>query len=145
MKRSSIQLNTGPCLDCGKTRPLIAGRCRCHYWLHRNAVKQKGEPRIFKPRKPIKPVSNTQRQRIAKYSLVRAEYLAGRETCEAKIPGVCTGRATDVHHRAGRVGDLLTDKSNFMAVCRECHTWIHDNDADARERGLLLSRLKVEA
>lgn len=115
------------------------------YWRHRNAVKQKGEPRIFKPRKPVKPMSNTQRQRIAKYSLVRAEYLSEREICEAKIPGVCTGKATDVHHRAGRVGDLLTDKNNLLAVCRECHHEIEMRPEWAKEQGFSKSRLKIEA
>lgn len=145
MKRSPIQPKTGPCLDCGKTRPLIAGRCRYHYWLHRNAVKQKGEPRIFKPRKPVKPMSKTQRQRIAKYSLVRAEYLANNPVCEARVWNVCVGRATQVHHLQGRIGKNLLDNGKFMAVCDQCHNWIHENDAEARERGLLLSRLKVEA
>ena len=141
MKRSNIQPKTGPCLDCGRETRLIAKRCNLCYWKFRNAVKQKGEPRIFKPRKPVKPMSDTQRQRIAKYSLVRAEYLSERETCEAKIPGVCTGRATDVHHRAGRVGDLLTDKSNFLAVCRECHEFIHESPDYAYKNGLMLKRL----
>ena len=145
MKRSPIKPKTGPCLDCGKVTRLIAGRCPMDYWRHRNAVKQKGEPRIFKPRKPVKPMSKTQRHRIAKYSLVRAEYLAERGTCEAKIPGVCTGRATDVHHRAGRVGDLLTDKSNFLAVCRECHNEIEMRPEWAKEKGFSRSRLKTEA
>lgn len=145
MKRSSIQPKTGPCLDCGRETRLIAKRCNLCYWKFRNAVKQKGEPRIFKPRKPVKPMSNTQRQRIAKYSLVRAEYLSEREICEAKIPGVCTGRATEIHHRAGRVVDLLTDKSNFLAVCRECHNKIEARPEWAKEMGFSGSRLKTEA
>src|SRR5690606_4300770 len=117
MKRSPIKPKTGPCLDCGKVTRLIAGRCPMYYWRHRNAVKQKGEPRIFKPRKPVKPMSNTQRQRIAKYSRVRAEYLSEREPCEAKIPGPCTVRATEIHHPKGKLGDLLPDTENMVAIC----------------------------
>lgn len=82
-------------------------------------------------------------KRLAKYALVRAEYLHEHPYCEA---GLCRGSmATEIHHRAGKIGDLLTDKSKLIAVCRECHQWIHENDAEARERGLLLSRLKTEA
>jgi|SRR5690606_24479563 len=144
MKRSPIKPKTGPCLDCsdGKDKPLIAGRCLFHYWKHRNAVKERP---LFKPRKPVKPMSKTQRQRIAKYSLVRAEYLARNPVCEARVWKVCSGRATQVHHLRGRIGKNLLDNGKFMAVCDQCHTWIHDNDAEARERGLLLSRLKTEA
>lgn len=60
--------------------------------------------------------------------------------CEAKLIG-CTGKAQDVHHRRGRIGDDLFDVDLLLAVCRACHDWIGDHPAAAMEAGLLLSRL----
>lgn len=94
---------------------------------------------------PISPVSPKQKKRLAEYAIVRAEYLAHNPVCEARVWKVCAGRATQVHHLQGRIGKNLLDNGKFMAVCDQCHTWIHDNDAEARKRGLLLSRLKTEA
>lgn len=142
MKRSSIQPKTGPCLDCGRETRLIAGRCQYHYWKHRNSVNKQT---LLKPHKPISPVSTKQKQRLAKYALVRAEYLAEHPTCEAKIGYTCRGRAVDIHHKKGRIGDLLTDKSNFLAVCRECHSEIELRPEWAKEMGFSESRLTTEA
>lgn len=141
MKRPNpIKPKTGPCLDCGRETRLIAGRCQYHYWKHRNSVNK--QP-ILKPHKPISPVSTKQKQRLAKYALVRAEYLAEHPYCEARL---CRGSmATEIHHRRGRVGDLLTDKSNFLAVCRACHTEIEFRPEWAKEMGFSGSRLKTEA
>lgn len=70
------------------------------------------------------------------YSQSRKEYLSEHPFCEARVSG-CTHTATDIHHKAGRFGDRLTDKSEFLAVCRNCHRWIHDNDKLSREKGWL--------
>lgn len=142
MKRSNILPKTGPCLDCGRKTKLIAGRCQYDYWKFRNSVKPK---KRLSPHVPISPVSTKQKKRLAEYALVRAEYLARNPVCEARVWKVCAGRATQVHHLRGRIGKNLLDNGKFMAVCDQCHTWIHDNDAEARKRGLLLSRLKTEA
>lgn len=50
----------------------------------------------------------------------------------------CRRLAQDLHHKAGRNGANLTDKTKFMAVCRIHHDHIHANPAIARERGYLL-------
>lgn len=140
MGNSIIKPKTGPCLDCGRNTSLIAKRCKICYWKFRNAVKEKPKRKIGNP---IAPVSKKQKQRVAKYSLVRAEYLYTHPYCEARL---CRGaRATEIHHLAGKIGDLLTDTDNMIGVCRDCHEWIHLNDAEARDMGLLLSRLKSEA
>lgn len=143
MKRSNpIKPKTGPCVDCGKETRLIAKRCGFCYWKFRNSVRK--EP-ILKPRKPINPISKGQRQRIAKYSLVRAEYLAKQKVCEVQIPGVCNGTVSEIHHMRGKIGDLLTDENNFIAVCRFCHKQIELHPDWAKDMGFSLSRLKTEA
>ena len=47
MKNSTIKHKIGECIDCnnGKTITLYAGgRCRYHYWKHRDKVKQNKKP-----------------------------------------------------------------------------------------------------
>jgi len=46
-------------------------------------------------------------------------------------------KTVDVHHKRGRVGLLLFDVRYFVATCRACHDWIHQNQERASERGLL--------
>ena len=46
--------------------------------------------------------------------------------CEIQIPGLCTGVATDVHHRSGRgMGGTsrpeIDQAANLMHACRSCH------------------------
>lgn len=43
----------------------------------------------------------------------------------------------DVHHKHGRSGLLLFDVRYFLAVCRWCHEWIHNNPAEAKKLGLI--------
>lgn len=143
MKRyNPIKPKTGPCLDCGKVTRLIAGRCQYHYWKFRNGVKPKKK---LSPHLPVAPVSTKQKKRLAKYAIVRAEYLAGHPYCEARIGYTCRGKAVDIHHKRGRLGDLLTDTSHFLALCRECHEYIEFRPEWAKEVGFSESRLKKEA
>lgn len=53
----------------------------------------------------------------------------------ARVP-----RSTQIHHRRGRIGSLLTDKNFFMAVCAMGHAWIHHNTGASYERGFMLPR-----
>jgi hypothetical protein len=71
--------------------------------------------------------------------------LARREFCEAgaMIAGGCNGlaRSTDIHEPLTRArGGSILDVENTMAVCRQCHIWIHDHPAQALELGFLKSR-----
>ena len=63
--------------------------------------------------------------------------------CEARIPGVCQGRATNLHHRRLRSQGGLNTASNILALCGTgstgCHGHIHARPEWARERGFLLS------
>lgn len=54
----------------------------------------------------------------------------------------CCGKRAflEVHHTRGRRGALLTDTRHWLAVCRKCHTWIHNNPDEARNRGWLAKR-----
>jgi predicted HNH restriction endonuclease len=55
-----------------------------------------------------------------------------------KVNG-CMHNATDVHHTyAGSNRDAFyLVQSTWKAVCRNCHNWVHENPAKARELGYL--------
>lgn len=71
------------------------------------------------------------------YDKVRAEYLSAHEFCE-----VCGwGEGLQIHHKKGRIGELLTDTRFFLAVCHTCHQKIELFPQWAKEKGYSLSRL----
>tara|TARA_R110002012_G_scaffold153954_1_gene314190 strand:- start:423 stop:812 length:390 start_codon:yes stop_codon:yes gene_type:complete len=115
----------------------------------------------LKRKTPLRPVSKKrQRVQAQRRELVRNE-LEYRQWCEAgshitrhllscltqiqkrsiktdpqKL--VCDGRAVDIHEPLTRArGGSILDPKNTMAVCRSCHTWIHDNPENATKLGLL--------
>ena len=71
------------------------------------------------------------------YKILRDDFLKDHFVCE-----VCfKNPATDVHHKKGRLGELLTLVRYFLAVCRSCHTKIETNPKWAKENGYSESRL----
>lgn len=87
----------------------------------------------------IKPVSDKQKQRLVKYHKLRLEYLNAHSKCEANLEN-CTKFSTEIHHKASRDGDNLF--KHFCAVCRNCHTFIHDKLSleEGIELGLLIRK-----
>lgn len=72
-----------------------------------------------------------------RYTKVRNAFLAAHQIC-----AVCGKRGTKIdplepHHTRGRIGGLRCDARFFLAVHRQCHTWIHNNPNEARDRGLI--------
>ena len=58
--------------------------------------------------------------------------------CEAGLPGACTGKAEEWHHRQRRQrgNDTVT---NGAALCHACHHLVtHVSPAVGRERGLIV-------
>ena len=49
-------------------------------------------------------------------------------------------KAVDIHHKRGRHGKNYLDVKTWMAVSRSGHQWIHENDAEARVKGWLLTQ-----
>jgi len=72
------------------------------------------------------------------YARLRKWYLEENPICEVKG---CKNWATEVHHKKGRVGSLLTDATYFLAVCQPHHNYIESHPAEAKEHGYSLSRL----
>lgn len=89
----------------------------------------------------MRKISKKQSANLREYKKVRESYLNNNPNCEAKL-SCCTYEATEIHHKKGRIGNLLQDDAYFLAVCRNCHQWIELNPAEAKERSLSLSRLE---
>lgn len=65
--------------------------------------------------------------------------LPGNGSCKLNMKG-CTKKATVVHHKKGRIGDLLFDQRFWMPSCVSCNGAVESNDAEAREKGLKISK-----
>lgn len=76
------------------------------------------------------------------YLKVRYAYLMTSDHCAARVTG-CTLTATQIHHKRGRIGELLCDTSYFLPVCMNCHEWIEKHPQLAKELGFSESRLYV--
>lgn len=75
--------------------------------------------------KKTKTLSKSQERKIVQkkqYSKSRKEFLLSNLKCMVLGPeGRCTNRATEIHHRKGRVGSNLLNQDTWMAVCESCH------------------------
>jgi hypothetical protein len=74
-------------------------------------------------------------------AVVRAVLERDRHRCRAGLDG-CEVRAVDAHELRSRAQkkDAELIVSNAVAVCRACHTHLHDNPAEANRLGLILRR-----
>jgi hypothetical protein len=98
----------------------------------------RGERTDKKAKGKIKPRSSKRAGEEREYLRRREKYLLMHPECEC-----CGGEATELHHKAGRIGKLLINVMYFMAVCRECHVWIEQNPLEAKEQGYSINRLTV--
>ena len=94
----------------------------------------------FESPEPIKKVSNKRKVDNKEYLKVRKVFLESSIYCQVKG---CKELATEVHHKKGRIGKLLTDISYFLGVCRECHSKIELEPLWAKENGYSLNRLDI--
>jgi len=104
------------------------GRCKIHQWEVKN-------------RAILSPVSAKRAKENTIYHQKASAFKKLFPMCQVRACG-CTGHTTEIHHKRGRVGALLTDESHFLAVCRSCHSMIELNPEWAKENGYSESRLK---
>lgn len=90
-------------------------------------------------RSPLKKMSSKASVRMKTYLKARKEYMEEHPCCE-----ICNALAVCIHHKKGKLGDLLWDKRFFMSTCFNCHRRIEDNRAWGYEMGYLLDRLSNE-
>lgn len=88
---------------------------------------------------------------MKEYKKIRFKYLSKPENrfCKARIPGICMGTRVqgielDIHHKKGKIGDLLIDTRHFLPVCRACHEFIETNPEIAKDLGFSEDRLTID-
>lgn len=73
--------------------------------------------------------------------LIREQVLArALYRCEARVCEWCEDRGLQCHHRLRRQHDGPNTPENLVAVCPDCHAWIHGHPDQAYRLGLLLHR-----
>lgn len=116
------------CTKEGCSNPVFGGGyCKWHQGYRADKKKPK----------PLNKVSDKEVQRLYKYGKARKEYLKENPICEVKG---CDRKATQIHHKKGRVGELLYNKEFFFATHIECHTEIETNPEWAYKNGYSIRR-----
>jgi hypothetical protein len=136
-----IQSKKKHCDGCSQPKYIWKNRggkkyCKTCWSCHEGNVK-------LKPTAKQKRISPRSEKRIIadkKYSKLRKAFLEEKPICEAQLIG-CAGTSCQVHHKAGRTGDLYLDVSKWLAVCHQCHVWIENNVTEAKKLGFSLNRL----
>lgn len=134
MKFCDVGRHSVPALWKAKTKSSPSCCKACLHKLDTEAGKERKVAQ--KPR--IKAVSVNRLDALKEYREKRDEFMKENSICQ--VDG-CYSPATDLHHKCGR-GVNLNNVDTWMATCRQCHSKIHDNDAWAREKGYLKSRLE---
>lgn len=84
----------------------------------------------------LRPVSKKRAKQNKVYFSLRLKYLYLHPTCE-----VCKEKkATQIHHKKGRVGERLNDCLYWLGVCFECHNKIHHNPSWAYAKDYLIKQ-----
>lgn len=107
-------------------------------WMKQNPV-------FIKPVKYIIPKKSSKKiiDDLA-YSKLRKIFFSKEENqlCSVRLTDICTGQATDIHHKCGR-GIYYLDIITWIPVCRHCHNFIENNPTRAKELGFSSSRLEI--
>jgi 5-methylcytosine-specific restriction endonuclease McrA len=96
----------------------------------------------LRPRKPMRRQSARKRaERGPRARCVAAVRARSGGLCEGRVPGVCTGTATDVHEVVSRArGGSVTDMANCVHLCSQCHRHVHTHPLESYANGLLKRR-----
>lgn len=91
-------------------------------------------------RAPLRPRSAAMSALYVKRRALVAGLLAERPSCEAAIPGLCTGRTVDLHELLSRArGGSILEPDGLLALCRACHDHITEHPLWAEGHGLAMA------
>ena len=106
------------CLSCKKERIVVVKKLLCA---------QCNEKSKGKKQTKIKSLSDKRQKQNTEYLKLRKEYLKNNANCEVKLEG-CTFISTEIHHAKKRTGAMLTNVKYFVAICRNCHTKVENEN-----------------
>lgn len=136
------------CDGCGFDKPIWKnheGKKYCKYcWSKQTVTTGVAKKKTVKKQYKIPSRSPKRAKQEREYGKLRKKFLEQNPICQMKLPNICTHQATDVHHTAGRIGDLLTDVRYWKGGCRACHTWVELHPKEAKEMGLSINRLNLD-
>lgn len=91
----------------------------------KDAIARQRAKQPIKKQKQIKPLSKKKQQDMRTYQVRRKHHLEKHPNCQLKLD-VCIGKASEIHHSKGRIGNNLTNSNTFVSACRPCHKKLHD-------------------
>lgn len=112
--------------------------CKTCWKLELTKNSERCKPIRSQKRLPSRSPKRTREEKL--YSAKRIIFLSKNPMCQAHLQG-CKGKASEVHHKAGRSGTLYLDEEHWLAVCDTCHKWIELHPKEARESGLSESKV----
>lgn len=85
-------------------------------------------------------MSKRRAKELKTYRELKMFILGKRPYCE--MPSrtgapTCLNPATEIHHVRGRYGPMLNDTRYWIAICDDCHKYLHEHANEARKLGVL--------
>jgi hypothetical protein len=115
-------------------------QCTCGNYVSGDYCKR-CEKLLVEPKaktKAIKKRSDSGKRDDLIYKALRLKFLRENPRCSV-YPEL---KASEVHHKKGRVGKNYLDVSTWLAVSRKAHQEIEENPDWAKSKGYSLSRLE---
>jgi len=107
-------------------------RCKNHQVA--KEYSSRNNTKIKRAVKRIKQVSSKRQQQNQAYLVMRKIFLDTHPNCVMYTDKP----STEIHHSAGRRGDMLLDTRYWFALSREAHVYIHANPEWAEDKGYLV-------
>lgn len=122
-------------IPCNKDKLSNKKYCRDHC----KALGEKPD-KVAKPPSKIKQKSENKKEVDKELKKMYPAFLAENFfICKIQSPE-CTGVATVVHHKKGRIGDQIFVVEDWMSSCPRCNGYVEDHDEWAREKGFKLNQ-----
>lgn len=90
--------------------------------------------KIKKP-KPIKKMSDHKKEDYELYKIAREQHFKDFPKCQFNG---CVSGHIQLHHMAGRVGELLYNRKYFKSLCDKHHRFVTENPEKGIELGLCI-------
>lgn len=132
-------MNFTGCIECGNPVIEAFGLCASCNGRKRKSDRDSKKAALKAPPKKIAKFSAKMKTERVSYEKLSREYLKGHPDCGVKIPGLCTNRATTIHHAAKR-GKNYLNVATWIGACFQCHDFLETrmSATERRLRGLLI-------